>query len=409
MSTKGPAAGSLIEELAVASDSSILLAVIDGLGDIPSDELGGLTPLEAASTPVMDGLAGSSALGLHVPVAHGITPGSGPAHLALFGYDPVEYRVGRGVLSALGIGFDLRAGDLAARINFCTVDGTGTVTDRRAGRISTDKCRELVGILSGIRVEGAEVFVEPVKEHRACVVFRGEGLDDAIPDTDPGLTGMKPHPVRALAPQAERAAAVVRRFADEAARVLKDLSPANQILLRGFALHRSWRSIGDRFGLKAAAIALYPMYRGVASLVGMDVMEVQPEDPDGEAAAAARALAGGYTFVFVHHKPADSAGEDGDPAAKVRAIEAFDAVLPRLLDAAPDVLCITGDHSTPCSMKLHSWHPVPFMIHGGPQRTGCSRSFSERAALTGAVGTLPASDLMAVLMASAGKLAKYGA
>jgi 2,3-bisphosphoglycerate-independent phosphoglycerate mutase len=410
MNPEGMANGSrLVDDLAFRTESKILLAVIDGLGDLPIDDLDGRTPLEAAATPNLDALARLSSLGQHVPVARGITPGSGPAHLALFGYDPLEHCVGRGVLSALGVGFDLHPGDLAARINFCTVDGDGTVTDRRAGRISTETCRELVDELSGIEIDGIELHIMPVRDHRACVVFRGDGLSDSLTDTDPGLVGRKPLQAVAGNQGAERTAAFVREFSAKAARVLEEKSPANQILLRGFALYCPWQTMEDRFGLRAAAVALYPMYRGVASLVGMDVIAPSQDDLQGEAIAVRNSISDGYTFTFMHHKPADSAGEDGDCRAKIAAIEEFDTIVPALIKAGPDVLCITGDHSTPCSMKLHSWHPVPLLLYGGPQRTGCSAVFSERSALSGSTGTIRAVELMAILMASAGKLAKYGA
>ena len=395
----------LVEELAQKNDSRILLAVIDGLGDISNDELGGKTPLEAAVTPEMDRLAAGGALGVHIPVARGITPGSGPAHLGLFGYDPVLYQVGRGVLAALGVGFELKYGDLAARINFCTLDDKGIVTDRRAGRITTEKCVELVGMLADIRVEGVETFVVPVKQHRACVVFRGADQSDDIQDTDPGLVGHRPVPVEG----SDKSRRVVREFLRKAEEILKGLHPANFILLRGFALHKEFPSIEERFGLTAAAVALYPMYRGVAGLVGMNVVKCGPENLSGQAKAVKKALDDGHDFIFLHHKPADSAGEDGNVQAKIRAIEEFDRALPSFLDSGFDVVCITGDHSTPCPMKLHSWHSVPVLIHGGPQRWGYSSAFSEKQALCGAMGSFMATDIMPILLASAGKLAKFGA
>lgn len=396
----------LIEKLARENDSRILLAVLDGLGDISIPELGGRTPLEAAETPNLDRLAAGGALGSHIPIAQGVTPGSGPAHLGLFGYDPVEYEVGRGALSALGVGFPLQHGDLAARINFCTVDDGGVVVDRRAGRISTEKSRELVSLLrSGISMEGVEVHLMPVKEHRACVVFRGEDLSGDVNDTDPGLVGHRPVPVKG----GGRTRDMVREFLARAADILRDLHPANHLLLRGFALHRRFPDMGERFLLRPAVVALYPMYRGVARLVGMEVMECDPETLQGQTAAVGRALGNGNDFVFLHHKPADSSGEDGDPKAKVSAIEAFDRALPGLLELDFQVVAVTGDHSTPCPMKLHSWHPVPVLLNGGPQRTGYSSAFSERQALTGSLGTFRSTDLLPLLLASAGRLAKFGA
>ncbi len=395
----------LVEKLVQKNDSKILLAVIDGLGDISIEELGGRTPLEAALTPEMDRLAAGGALGLHIPIARGITPGSGPAHLGLFGYDPVKYQVGRGVLAALGVGFKLQHGDLAARINFCTLNEKGIVTDRRAGRISTEKCVELVEMLVDIRIEGVVTFVLPVKQHRACVVFRGNDLIDDIGDTDPGLVGHRPVPVTG----SDESHRIVREFLQKAGEILKDCNPANFILLRGFALHREFPSIEERFGLTAAAVALYPMYRGVAGLVGMDIMKCSPEDTTGQAKAVKKALQGGHDFIFLHHKPADSAGEDGNVQAKISAIEKFDRALPSFLESGFDVVCITGDHSTPCPMKLHSWHSVPVLIHGGPQRSGYSSAFSEKQALAGALGSFMSTEIMPLLLASAGKLAKFGA
>ncbi len=395
----------LVEKLVHRNDATILMAVIDGLGDISNTELGGKTPLEAALTPEMNRLASEGVLGVHIPVARGITPGSGPAHLGLFGYDPVTYQVGRGILAALGTGFNLRHGDLAARINFCTLDGKGIVTDRRAGRISTDKCIELVQLLNDIRIEGVETFVIPVKQHRACVVFRGEGLSDDIKDTDPGQVGQKTVPVSGF----DKSHRVVREFQQKAGDILKDLRPANFILMRGFALHTEFPSLKERFGLTAAAVALYPMYRGVAGLVGMNVMEFQPENITGQIEAVRKALEDGHDFVFLHHKPADSAGEDGNVRAKIKAIEEFDLALPSFLSSGFDVVCITGDHSTPCPMKLHSWHSVPVLIHGGPQRSGYSSEFSEKQSLHGAMGSFMSTDIMPILLASAGKLAKFGA
>ena len=399
----------LASQLSLNHGGRILLAVMDGVGDIPIPEFGGLTPLEKAETPNLDKLALGGALGQQLPVGRGITPGSGPGHLALFGYDPVKYLVGRGALAALGIGFQLQHGDLAARINFCSLGDGGVILDRRAGRISTELCTELVEALKHITIPGVEVFVEPVKEHRACVIFRGSGLSESIHDTDPGLVGEKPLPVTATVPGAERAVEVVRQFIGKASAILKYKTPANGLLLRGFALHETLPTLTDRFRLKPAAVALYPMYRGVASLAGMAQYQSDPADLTGEIQAAKNALKDGKDFVFLHHKYTDSSGEDGDHKRKVAEIEKFDKAVPGLLECGFDVICITGDHSTPCPMKLHSWHPVPVLIHGGPQRTGWSRRFTEREAASGALGTFQGHELMSLLLAAAGRLAKFGA
>jgi len=399
----------LTSQLAMDHGGTILLAVMDGVGDIPIPQFGGLTPLEKAKTPNLDKLAAGGALGQHLPVGRGITPGSGPGHLSIFGYDPVKFLVGRGALAALGIGFKLQHGDLAARINFCTLADDGVILDRRAGRISTELCNLLVDELKPISVPGVEIFVEPVKEHRACVIFRGPGLSESIHDTDPGLVGEKPLGVTATSSGAELAVHVVSEFISKASAILKDRTPANGLLLRGFALHEDFPTLSELYKLNPAAVALYPMYRGVASLVGMEQFESSPADLSGEVQAAKDALKAGRDFVFLHHKYTDSSGEDGDHQRKVSEIEKFDRAVPGLLECGFDVICITGDHSTPCPMKLHSWHPVPVLIYGGPQRTGWSARFTEREASSGALGTFQGQELMSLLLAAAGRLAKFGA
>jgi 2,3-bisphosphoglycerate-independent phosphoglycerate mutase len=398
----------LVESLSEDAGSPILLCVLDGLGDLPVPALGGRTPLEAASKPNLDDLALRSSLGQHIPIAPGVTPGSGPAHLALFGYDPVEYFVGRGILSALGIGFPVRAGDLAARANFCSLGADGRITDRRAGRIDTAANARLTAKLTaGIRIPGFEVFVETEKEHRACVVIRGEGLSESVSDTDPGHDGLLPLVPAAVDSSGEKAAGVLKEFLRQAGEILAGEQPANGILLRGFACHRRFPTMLERFRLRAAAAAVYPMYRGVAALVGMDVIPCSGIDE--QVAAASRALADGNGFVFLHHKPTDSSGEDGNWEEKMAAVESFDRALPGLLGCGFGVVCVTGDHSTPCEMKLHSWHPVPVLLSGGPQRSGWSSSFCEREAASGSLGTFQAVHLMTLLLSSAGRLGKYGA
>ena len=399
----------LASQLSIDHGGRILLAVMDGVGDIPIPEFNGLTPLEKAETPNLDRLASGGALGQHIPVGRGITPGSGPGHLAIFGYDPVKFLVGRGALAALGIGFNLQHGDLAARINFCTLSDEKIILDRRAGRISTELCTQLVEMLKPITITGVQIFVEPVKEHRACVIFRGPGLSDSIHDTDPGMVGERPLAVTATASGAERTIEVLDEFINKASAILKSKKPANGLLLRGFALHEHFPAMSDRFKLNPAAVALYPDYKGLASLAGMKQYESDPADLSGEIQAVKNALKDGKDFVFLHHKYTDSAGEDGDHNRKVAEIEKFDKAVPGLLECGFDVICITGDHSTPCPMKLHSWHPVPVLIFGGPQRTGWSRRFTEREASTGALGTFQGHELMSLLLASAGRLAKFGA
>jgi 2,3-bisphosphoglycerate-independent phosphoglycerate mutase len=399
----------VIKSLLNGSDEGkIVLLVLDGLGGLPMNP-DGQTALEAAKTPHMDQLAKTSILGLHEPIAPGITPGSGPAHLGLFGYDPLKYKVGRGVLSALGINFDLQENDVAARGNFCTVNEDGVITDRRAGRIPTEEGERLCQLLNeNIEIPGVQVFVRPVKEYRFLLVLRGEGLEAQIEETDPQEVGEKPLKAKALAPASEKAAGLVQEFVRQAAEVLKDEEKANMLLLRGFAQFPKWPKFDESFGLKPAAIAMYPMYRGVAKLVGMDALPAAHSYE--EEFDMLEEHWNDYDFFFVHIKKTDSYGEDGNFDAKVKEIEKVDALIPRLLALDPAVLIITGDHSTPCKMKYHSWHPVPVLLNAKNIRPDGVDSFGERACLRGGLGVrFPAYDLMPLAMAYAGRLDKFGA
>ncbi len=386
----------------------IVLLVMDGLGGLPM-EAGGKTELEAAQTPNLDALAKKSMLGLHQGIRTGITPGSGPAHLSLFGYDPIKYQVGRGVLSALGIDFNLEKNDVAARGNFCTVDEQGRITDRRAGRIPTEISERLCNLLNeNVNIPGVEVFLQPVKEYRFLLVIRGEGLSGNIEETDPQVTGEKPLPAKALDKESEKAAGLVQEFVRQAGRILKDESPANMLLLRGFAQLPDWPMFPEVYGMKSIAIAMYPMYRGVAKLVGMD-SPVASHSYEEEIEILEQNWAD-YDFFFVHIKKTDSYGEDGSFDKKVGEIEKVDALLPRILALDPSVLIITGDHSTPCAMKYHSWHPVPVLFYGKLCRPDLIESFGERACLKGGLGSrFPAYELMPLALAHAGRLEKFGA
>ncbi len=358
-------------------------------------------------TPNLDRLAAEGVLGLQEPVGAGITPGSGPGHLALFGYDPLRYQIGRGALEATGIGFELRPGDVAARGNFCTVDADGTVSDRRAGRIPTEAARELCEELRRIELPGVELFVEAVEEHRFLLVLRGEGLSDGIEDTDPGEPGSPPRDVTAERPEAEATADLVRRFVDEARARLADREPANMVLLRGFARRPDWPPFPDVFGLRSIALAHYPMYRGVAGLLGMASREV-----DGSLDAlfgAVEAAWPDHDFLFAHVKGTDKAGEDGDFDRKVGVIEAVDERVPRMMELAPDVVVVTGDHSTPAALRSHSWHPVPVLLWSRTCRPDAADRFGERWCRSGGLGLRRGRELMPLALAHAGRLAKFGA
>ncbi|MCZ7543050.1 MAG: 2,3-bisphosphoglycerate-independent phosphoglycerate mutase [Anaerolineae bacterium] len=391
--------------------AKILLLIMDGLGGLPV-EPGGPTELEAAHTPHMDRLAAEGTCGLSIPIARGVAPGSGPAHLALFGYDPLKYEIGRGMLECIGIGMDIGPKDVAIRGNFCTVDANGVITDRRAGRIPTEKCAELVAKLRAIEIPPYEITVEPVKEYRFGVVIRGEGLSGDIDDTDPQVTGKAPLPAVPRSPAAQKTADLVNEWIARVAAILKDEHPANMVTLRGFSMDPSLPKYADVYRLKAACVAVYPMYKGVSQLVGMDVIETDPHDaPADEFKRVMQQFEAGYDFVFCHIKYTDSRGEDGDFAAKAKVIESVDAALPVLLgETGPDVIVITGDHSTPAKYKAHSWHPVPLLLWAPethmPDR---ATAFGERECMGGGLGHFPATDIMPLALAHANRMNKFGA
>jgi 2,3-bisphosphoglycerate-independent phosphoglycerate mutase len=394
-----------ISEICRRTNSKIVMLVVDGLGGAPSPETG-LSELETASLPNLDRLAQESAAGLTTPVAPGITPGSGPGHMALFGYDPVKYLMGRGVLEALGIGVDLRDGDIAARGNLCTVDAEGLLVDRRAGRRPSEESAPVVERLAQIEVPGVDVSVQMVKEHRFVMVLRGDGLGDAVSETDPQVEGTRPMEATALAPDSRRTAAAVNRFAEGARAALRDREVANMVLLRGFSRLPSLPDMGEAYKLSPAAIAAYPMYRGLAKIVGMEVLATGATFDDE--IETLRTRLDEHDFFFLHYKPADAAGEDGDFEAKVRALEDFDARIPQIVDAAPDVLVVAGDHSTPATVAGHSWHPVPLLVNSRLTKGDGVSAFSERACGLGSLGHLPATSVMFIALAHAGKLHKFG-
>ena len=395
-----------LHALVIPGTSKIVLCSLDGLGGLPRPETG-KSELETARIPNLHALAARSACGLLRHVAPGITPGSGPGHLGLFGYDPLRYPVGRGVLEALGIDFELRDGDVAARGNFCTVDAKGRITDRRAGRIPTEVCVRLCDRLREIRMEGAELLIEPVKEHRFVLVLRGSGLSGRVTETDPQATGVPPLPVAATAPEAARTAALVNRFVEAARPLLADAAPANMILLRGFDQRPEMPRFPEVFGLRAAAIAAYPMYRGLARLVGMEVLKTGGSF--AEEVATLREHWSSYDFFFLHYKDTDKAGEDGDFDAKVAALERWDALLPDILARSPDVLVVSGDHATPSILAGHGWQPVPALVASAYCGGDPVTRFTERDCAGGTLGLIPAHALMPVVMANALRFTKYGA
>lgn len=397
----------LMRKLAQPSGGRIVMLVLDGVGGLPR-ESDGKTELEAAHTPNLDRLAQQGVTGLSAPIGYGITPGSGPAHLALFGYDPIQYDVGRGVLAALGIGFDLHPKDIAARGNFCTVDENGFITDRRAGRIPSEKGAELCELLNQIEIDGADVFVQPVREYRFALILRSLGLSPKLPDTDPQQVGLRPLPALPDAPEAQHTANLVNHWITKAKARLADQHPANMVTLRGFAQDPNLPKFQDIYKLNAAAVAVYPMYRGVARLVGMDV--IPAEHPISSEFHTVAEHWEKYDFFFVHVKYTDSRGEDGDFEGKKAVIEEADAALPILLGLKPDVLIVTGDHSTPSQLASHSWHPVPTLLWApGTVRPDAANAYGESECSRGGLGRFSATELMPLALAHAGRLAKYGA
>jgi 2,3-bisphosphoglycerate-independent phosphoglycerate mutase len=394
-----------LRELVNDRPAHLVLLVIDGLGGYADEEHG--SELEEAATPNLDQLATEGSCGLARPAGPGITVGSGPGHLALFGYDPLEYDLGRGLLSALGLGIDLRPGDLAARGNLATLDEDGRVTDRRAGRIDDDRARAIVDVLGAqVSLEGVEVAFHHVSEHRVLLRLRGEGLDPRIGDLDPQRTGVPPLEPTAAVPEAEHTAELLRQL-DVAMREALVGEDADTVLLRGFDTRHELPSMQERFGLRPATVATYPMYRGVAHLVGMDTLPVVGSL--AEQVSLMSAHWDDYDYLFAHEKAADRAGHDGDRDAKIAAIEAVDAVVPDLIALGPDVLAITGDHAAPTQLSAHSWHAVPTLLWGERVGRDAVTSFGERACATGMLGHLRTQDLLPLMLASAGRLEKYGA
>ena len=397
---------SLMRELSFQTDAKIIMVVLDGLGGLPHPGTG-KTELETAHTPYLDALAATGICGLSDPVMPGVTPGSGPGHLGLFGYDPIKHVIGRGVLEALGIDFDLRPGDVAARGNLCTLDENGIITDRRAGRVATEKSRQLAASLNGMEIDGVQIIVEPVKDHRLVAVFRGEGLSAALTDSDPQRAGIAPQRVTAQEKTAERTAIVANRFLERAGEILSGHHPANGLLLRGFSEKPNFPSFSDVYKLRSCAIASYPMYRGLAKVVGMTVVQTGPTLADE--ITSLKANYDKLDFFFIHIKATDAAGEDGDFDRKVSGLEEFDMILPQITSLEPAVLLVTGDHSTPAVLGGHSWHPVPVVLKGRYCRPDPVTSFNETACIVGGLGRLLACHLMPLAMANALKLEKYGA
>ncbi len=402
----------LLSSLAVENDTKVVLVILDGVGGLPGPD--GKTSLEAANTPNLDALARSGVCGFQEPLAPGITPGSGPAHIGLFGYDPFAYLIGRGVLDTAGTPFEFSAGDMASRLNFATLAPDGTIADRRAGRIPDEEGKRLTGLLADniTEIEGVQVLLQHVKEYRAAAIFRGKHLDGRLCDSDPQKVGLEPLDVapteESPTPQAREAAQLANTFIARAKEVLAGEEKANFVMMRGFDIYDPLPNFCELYKWRACAVAAYPMYKGVSKLAGMRVIEEGQSTVEEELDLVVRELPN-TDFLFLHVKKTDSMGEDGNFQGKVEVLEHFDQLLPRLVDLKPDVLCITGDHSTPCSLKSHSWHPVPICIAAATARVDACVTFGETSFLTGGLGRIHSTDVMPLLLAHAERLRKYGA
>lgn len=403
---------SIYSNLTIKTGAKLVLVVMDGLGDIATRETNYLTPLEAATTPNLDALSRDSAQGRMIPVAPGITPGSGPGHLGLFGYDPLEFEVGRGVIEALGLGLELKAGDVAARANFCTLDSQGIVQDRRAGRIPTEKCEELCALLGSKikKIGDTQVIIKAGKEHRFVVIFRGKGLEGPLSDSDPNREGLPIPTVKPTDPKSvkqKKAASLIADFYKAALPLLKGKQPANGFLMRGIAHQPEIPTFEERYQLRAACLAVYPMYKGLAQLVGMKKIE----GPQTIREQFERYLAehSNYDYFFIHFKYTDKCGEDGNFEGKKKAIEELDAALPILFRKKPDVIAITGDHSTPCIMKGHSWHPQPVLLHSPFSGSDKLDRFTDTGANSGSLGVFDAKFLIRLMQANGKMFDKFGA
>ncbi|MBI3912734.1 MAG: 2,3-bisphosphoglycerate-independent phosphoglycerate mutase [Chloroflexi bacterium] len=393
--------------LVIPGETKIAMIVMDGLGGLPI-EPGGKTELESARKPNLDALAAQSILGLADPVAPGITPGSGPGHLGIFGYDPLKFEIGRGVLEALGIDFELGANDVAARGNFCTIDAEGKLIDRRAGRIPTELNAELTKILRTIKLPGVELFVETVKDYRFVFVLRGKGLGDGLTETDPQRVGVAPLPVKALNAKSRKSAKLANAFIAQARKLIGAKKPANMIMLRGFAKRPAIPTFRDVYGMRAAAIAVYSMYRGLARTLGMNVLKVDGETIADEFTTLEKNWRA-FDFFYLHVKKTDSSGEDGDFLKKARVIEELDEQLPRLMALQPDVVIVGSDHSTPAILKAHSWHPVPVMLYSRYCRADGIAEYGERACARGSLGRVRSKEIMPIALANALRTTKFGA
>ena len=404
----------ILKELVEKNDSKILLVVLDGLGDIPS--IDGKTPLEAAKTPNLDKLSKESALGMHIPVLPGITPGSGPGHLSIFGYNPLKYKIGRGILEALGVGLEVTKNDICIRANYAKVeekDGKLIVNDRRAGRLSTEENKKLTEKITKEieEINGVKIFMKSGIEYRLAILLRfNEKVNEDmcnILETDPQNEGKEVISPEPLSEKAKIVSEILKEFLLRVREIIKN-EKGNYLLLRGYSTPPIIPNFSEIYKLKSLSIATYPMYKGLTKLIGMETVKVDGFSIKDEIDVLRKNYKN-FDFIYLHIKKTDSYGEDGDFMNKLKVIEEFDSYLPEILSLNFDVLCITGDHSTPTIMKSHSFHPVPLLIHSPFVFKGLSERFTEKDCLKGELGTIKGEDIISLLLAHSKKLKKYGA
>jgi 2,3-bisphosphoglycerate-independent phosphoglycerate mutase len=404
----------------------ILILICDGLGDRPVGALKGKTPLEAAPRPNMNHFAKGGACAIIDIIAPGVRPGSDTAHLALLGFDPYKVYTGRGPFEAMGVGMEVRPGDVAFRCNFSTVNDKMEIEDRRAGRIK-EGTAELARALDGWEYEGVKVYFKEGTEHRGVLLLRALGLSPLVSDPDPHEEGVRPHECLPKAPEAALTARVVNAFVKRSHEILMEhpvnrerikagKRPANIILPRGAGMMPHLPSFQERFGMKCAAIAGVALVKGICRVAGMELLDVKgatgglDTDMDAKMKAALKAL-DSHDMVLVNIKAADLCGHDGDYKMKSKVAGRIDKALGLLRKDLPEDahFALTADHSTPCCAKDHTGDPVPLAIYGRHVRTDGVQTFGERACAGGGLGRLRGTDLLQVMLDLAGRSEKFGA
>ena len=399
--------------------------ICDGLGDRPIPKLGRKTPLEYAKTPNLDAIARRGIIGAMNTIDIGVRPGSDTAHMAIFGYDPHVYYTGRGPFETAGLRMEHKDGDICFRVNMGTVDDTLHIIDRRAGRIGDTSAfaREL----NGMKIDGVEFFVKAGTGYRMGMIMRGKKLSTHITDIDPGHVGKGVRMCEATddTSEAKRTAKILNTFVSRAHKLLKrmpvnidrqknGLPQANYLLVRGAGVYPKLPRFFDKYGLRAACFAGAGLYKGIARLIGMDVVHVPGATgkPDSNIRAKVETAIKhrkDYDFFFIHFKGADSCGEDGDVEGKIAYIEKIDDAVAPLLKLKNSLVVITADHSTPCTIKSHSADDVPIVIMGDEVRDDDVHEFSERTCAKGRMGHIKGMHVMPIILDLMGIAEKFGA